>query len=88
MNGMLKIGAGVVARIMDFAFSGYGLVCDVVFLKLIVQHVGYRYISCLQWWRESSLMDLVNASWVHLKAHVSDLMQSGDESRTSYYRQR
>jgi hypothetical protein len=88
MNGLMKIGAGVVARIIDFAFSGYGLVCDVVFLKLILRHISYRYLSCLQLCSESRFAEAANASLQKVKEHLSDLLQSGNEHRNAYYRHR
>ncbi|MEO6963770.1 MAG: hypothetical protein ABIY90_17510 [Puia sp.] len=78
MNGMLKTGVSVFARIMDFAFSGYGLVCDVVFLKLMFQHVGYRYISWLQFWKGSRMANVVNNSWMHLRTRLSAAANPAD----------
>ncbi len=43
MNGISKICIGVITKILDFTFAGYGLVCDGIFLKIIFHHLGYQY---------------------------------------------
>lgn len=45
MKEIKKICAGMVARILDFTFAGYGFVCDRTFLKIIFHHIRYDYIS-------------------------------------------
>ncbi|MDP4128757.1 MAG: hypothetical protein Q8918_06675 [Bacteroidota bacterium] len=55
MNGIAKIGTVLMARILDFAFSGYGLVCDVVILKILFQHFHYQCIRCRNLWMESRM---------------------------------
>lgn len=56
MSGITKIVAGVFARVLDFAFSGYGLVCDAVILKIIFQHFRYRYLRYRNLWETSRII--------------------------------
>ena len=40
---MAKIARGMFAGVLEFTFSGYGLVWDMGFLKIIFQHGLYQY---------------------------------------------
>jgi len=42
----MKICAGMIAKILDFTFAGYGFVCDRTFPKIIFHHIRYHYTSC------------------------------------------
>jgi hypothetical protein len=46
MGGIFKICTGLIAKILDFAFAGYGLVCDAAFLKIIFRHISYPIGRC------------------------------------------
>jgi len=46
MKGIMKICTGMIAKILDFTFAGYGFVCDRTFLKIIFHHIRYHYTSC------------------------------------------
>jgi len=46
MKGIMKICAGMMAKILDFTFAGYGFVCDKTFLKIIFHHIRYLSVSC------------------------------------------
>lgn len=74
MNGIARISAGVAAKIIDFAFSGYGLVCDLVFLKIIFQHYSYRCIRIRNAWMQSSLRAELKVVMLQVENKLNDLM--------------
>jgi hypothetical protein len=46
MKGITKICTGMMVKILDFTFAGYGFVCDRMLLKIIFQQIRYHYVSC------------------------------------------
>jgi hypothetical protein len=50
MNGIAKTCAGMLARILDFSFAGYGLVCDKAFLKILFHHARYLWLRFRSRW--------------------------------------
>jgi hypothetical protein len=39
----------MIAKILDFTFAGYGLVCDRAFLKIIFHYVRYLFVRFRNW---------------------------------------
>jgi hypothetical protein len=50
MNGIAKTCAGMLARILDFSFAGYGLVYDKAFLKILFHHARYLWLRLRSRW--------------------------------------
>ncbi|HEY4155127.1 MAG TPA: hypothetical protein VGM24_06860 [Puia sp.] len=50
MSGIFKIISGLIANVLDFAFAGYGLVCDNSFIKINLNHLNFRYTRCRDLW--------------------------------------
>jgi hypothetical protein len=87
MHGITKIVTGVTAKILDFMFSGYGLVCDAMLLKTIFQHLHYRYIVCRNLMANARLVSLCRQIRSHTINKMTELVRP-EEDRKWYARER
>ena len=69
------------ARILNFSFAGYGLMCDTAFLKIIFRYVGFPFIFgrnlIKRFWKGSRFRDI----YAHIGAKIAGLknLQKNEE---------
>lgn len=87
MHKIIKFWTGLTARILNFSFAGYGLVCDPAFLKIIFHYVGFPFIFgrdlIRKFWKESWFRDI----YAHIAEKIAGL-KNLQENEEWYFRGR
>jgi hypothetical protein len=87
MHKIIKFSTGLTARILDFSFAGYGLMCDTAFLKIIFRYLGFPFIFgrnlIRKFWEGSGFRDI----YAHIAEKIAGL-KNFQENEEWYFRGR
>lgn len=87
MNRIAKMLSGIITKILDFTFAGYGLVCDGAFMKIIFHHINFQYIRCRNFIVKSWLQSPGKEVYGRLADKLADLRNREDDEKW-YFRGR
>jgi hypothetical protein len=87
MKGIMKICTGMMAKILDFTFAGYGFVCDKTFLKIIFYHIRYYSVSCRNFIVKCSSTPFLKEYYTRIADELSALLNL-EENEKWYLRGR
>ena len=77
----------MLAKILDFTFAGYGLVCDRTFLKIVFHYIRYLYSHCRNFLVKCYTTHYLRDIYSHIAGKLAELINL-EENEKWYLRGR